>query len=71
MASSRKKDNRVVKLKNNDGVWVDGQENLCSMVLDYFRDLFATPVNTSNIDLFLEGVNILISPEQNNDLTSD
>lgn len=69
MASSRKKLNRAAKLKNNDGAWIEGQENLCKVVLDYFTEFFAATATISNSDQFLDGINILISPEQNEDLT--
>uniref|UniRef100_A0A803PHA9 Reverse transcriptase domain-containing protein n=1 Tax=Cannabis sativa TaxID=3483 RepID=A0A803PHA9_CANSA len=42
MATSRRRNNSIQKLKNNQGDWVDWQHNLSGLMIDYFSNLFSS-----------------------------
>jgi hypothetical protein len=44
-ASARRKKNYIMKLKNNDGDWVEGTEHLKPLVFHYFSNLFLSEVD--------------------------
>jgi hypothetical protein len=44
-ASARHKKKYIKKLKNNDGDWVEGTEQLKPLVFQYFSNLFMYEVN--------------------------
>ncbi|GJT41193.1 reverse transcriptase [Tanacetum coccineum] len=41
-ASSRRNQNNLLKLQNDDGTWVEDSAGICDMVSSYFQKLFAT-----------------------------
>ena len=41
MASIRKKTNRIIRLKDTDGVWCDDGDEICDIALSYFTELFS------------------------------
>jgi hypothetical protein len=43
-ASARRKKNRITKLKNDDGDWVEGTDPLKPLILNYFANLFTSEV---------------------------
>lgn len=43
-ANQRKKTNHIKKLKDDDGVWWSGQDNVEKVLLRYFVDLFASSI---------------------------
>jgi hypothetical protein len=50
-ASQRKKVNHIKKLKDPNGAWWHGEENVERLLIDYFADIFSTsdPENVDNI----------------------
>ncbi|XP_019179523.1 PREDICTED: uncharacterized protein LOC109174723 [Ipomoea nil] len=54
------------KIKNNAGIWVEGN-NMCSVILDYFRDIYATE-NTACDDALFDDFMPRISHDQNESL---
>lgn len=68
-ASSRKKRNKILKLKNGEGIWVDNQQDLCTLVYSYFQQLFTTTPLMDNMDEFLEPISPMVTAEQNEELT--
>ncbi|XP_031097211.1 uncharacterized protein LOC116001448 [Ipomoea triloba] len=63
-ASARKKKNTLTRLKNGDGVWVEDVA-LNSVVLEYFRDIFASNTATSCVDSFFESVTPRVTQAHN------
>lgn len=41
-ASNRRKQNNILRLKGEDGRWVENEEEVCSLVSRYFSDLFSS-----------------------------
>lgn len=70
MCSSRKRRNKLEKLKDENGNWVEGQQGLCEVVNVYFQQLFQAPNYSQGGVNFLEAVEPAISPSQNLELTS-
>uniref|UniRef100_A0A803Q4W9 CCHC-type domain-containing protein n=1 Tax=Cannabis sativa TaxID=3483 RepID=A0A803Q4W9_CANSA len=62
-ASSRKRQNHIQRLQNEDGVWVDWEAGLGGVMVDYFNRLF----EASNVDIshVLQEVQPSISEDQN------
>lgn len=44
-ASARRKRNRITRLKNNQGQWVEGNNQLNTLIKSYFSDLFSSEVH--------------------------
>ncbi|KAK3221989.1 hypothetical protein Dsin_009014 [Dipteronia sinensis] len=54
-ASSRRNRNRIRGLIDNDGNWVDDHDKICSVVVDYFGDVFCSSGTTQgDIDRVLQ-----------------
>lgn len=70
-ASSRKKKNKIIKLKNEEGRRIEGQEGLCDLVGNYYTNLFTASNRSANSFNFLDAVDSMISAEQNVALTRD
>lgn len=68
-ASTRKKINHIAYLKMEDGEVVSQHEDLCSMVQDYFKDVFAGNWNGGSVQVDEEDT--LIMAEQNEILTAE
>lgn len=71
MASARRRRNRIEKLQNSDGVWVDSQSGLNVVVLDYFGSLFQANTEVSDIESILQCVQPCIKNEDNAYLVSN
>lgn len=39
-ATKRKRRNRIHMLRNNDGIWIEDEKQLKSLVIDFFKRLF-------------------------------
>ncbi|XP_031104893.1 uncharacterized protein LOC116009862 [Ipomoea triloba] len=63
-ASTRKKKNTITRLKNDLGVWVEHDE-LNDVVLNYFHDIFASNVSTTNLDSFTASITPRVTQEHN------
>lgn len=70
-ALTRRKANRIHKLRNSLGEWVSSPEELSQVVTDYFRDLFSG--NGSNAAYYdsISGFPPLVSDSDNLELTKD
>uniref|UniRef100_A0A803Q5L9 CCHC-type domain-containing protein n=1 Tax=Cannabis sativa TaxID=3483 RepID=A0A803Q5L9_CANSA len=42
MATSRKRNNSIKRLQNDQGIWIDWENNLPSLMVDYFNNLFTS-----------------------------
>ncbi|XP_019190530.1 PREDICTED: uncharacterized protein LOC109184989 [Ipomoea nil] len=62
-ASARKKKNSITRLKNDDGVWVEG-ENMNLIILGYFKSIFDSSNFMCN-DLLFDNFAPRVSPAQN------
>lgn len=71
MCSSRKRRNKLEKLKDENGIWVEGQLSLCGVVKSYFQQIFEAPSNIQREAHFLDVVEQIITPSQNLELVSD
>lgn len=70
-ATAHKRRNKIGKLQNANGIWVEGQEAICIIVGDYFSNLFAASEDDVNYGPFLNNVNHMLSNDQNEKLTRD
>lgn len=68
-ATKRKKINHVTKLRNDEGTLVDDHEGMCSIVEEYFVNLFGTEGRAQ--DSILGNNDTVISEAQNSKLTED
>ena len=50
-ASERRRKNRINKLRNDSGSWVEGIGNLNPLVSDYFAGLFSTEIDDPDPDV--------------------
>uniref|UniRef100_A0A803NVH1 DUF4283 domain-containing protein n=1 Tax=Cannabis sativa TaxID=3483 RepID=A0A803NVH1_CANSA len=66
MASSRRRNNSISKLKRKDGTWADWSTDLSSVIVDYFSQLFMS----STVDCMevVRSIPRRVSDEQNNAL---
>jgi hypothetical protein len=73
-ASQRKKTNCIKKLKDEDGVWWSGQENVEKVLLHYFDELFSSS-SPIDIEQACEAIQKRLSPDHvelcNQRFTSD
>ncbi|XP_031091035.1 uncharacterized protein LOC115996030 [Ipomoea triloba] len=63
-ASARKKKNTLSKLKNDEGVWVEG-DAMQSVILNYFNDIFHSS-GSSLVESFFNGITPRVSQTDNN-----
>lgn len=61
--NSRQRTNRIQKLKNDDGVWVDWQSGIQSLILNFYRGLFVA--GSTDIEEVIRCVPQMISQDQN------
>jgi hypothetical protein len=66
-ASAHRKKNMIKKLKDNDGIWVEGTDLLKPLVFDYFSNLFSSEVQVTD-QAVLEKIAPRITPEMNEKL---
>lgn len=59
-----KKNNGIIKLCNNQGIWKDNQEGLCNLVSNYFQNLYQC--SESNSTFVVDYVPFYISLNDNN-----
>ncbi|XP_060965524.1 uncharacterized protein LOC133034451 [Cannabis sativa] len=65
-ASSRKRNNQIVRLKNADGEWVDWDNGLSEVMSNYYSNLFTS--SCSNWQAVIDCVATRVSSDQNRDL---
>lgn len=63
-ASSRQKRNKIGRLKDPEGVWRSSEEDMLTVVSNYFTELF-TSSQPDMLDEALEGISPLVSDEMN------
>ncbi|XP_031101849.1 uncharacterized protein LOC116005749 [Ipomoea triloba] len=68
-ASARKKKNYLSRLKNESGVWVEG-DGLKNVVLDYYHNhnIFNSNLAATSVDTFVASITPRVSQEQNDSL---
>uniref|UniRef100_A0A803QRP6 Reverse transcriptase domain-containing protein n=1 Tax=Cannabis sativa TaxID=3483 RepID=A0A803QRP6_CANSA len=64
MATSRRRNNSIKKLKNDQGVWVDWHNNLSGLMVDYFGGLFSS--SSPDIDEVTNVIPRVITDDQAN-----
>ena len=69
-ASTRKRANRITKLRGDDGVEVEEEEGLKALVSNHFFGLF-TPMAGTNIEEVLQHVQLRVTPEMNTFLRNE
>uniref|UniRef100_A0A803NTG1 Reverse transcriptase n=1 Tax=Cannabis sativa TaxID=3483 RepID=A0A803NTG1_CANSA len=67
-ATSRKRNNHIVCLKNRAGVWAGWDNGLKEVMADYYRELFTA--STSNWERVIACVDNVVSEDQNVGLTA-
>lgn len=60
----RRKRNKILKMKDADGAWLENEDDIAGAFMDFYRGLFA-PSAVSNCDALLEFVDSVISDEDN------
>ncbi|XP_031131888.1 uncharacterized protein LOC116033272 [Ipomoea triloba] len=63
-ASARKKKNTLTRLKNDSGLWVEDDE-LNTLVLNYFSEIFTSSSSVSAMDSFAASVEPRVTQDQN------
>jgi exonuclease VII large subunit len=63
-ANTRKERNKIKRLRNDQGVWLEGTTYLNPMISDYFLGLFSTEVHDTDPEL-LNKVNPRVTTEMN------
>jgi hypothetical protein len=63
-AKARRKRNTILKLKDGNGEWIEGKEEMGSLIHDYFLALFTSEVQQTNDEL-LNRVIPRVTPEMN------
>ena len=67
-ASQRRRRNRIEGLQNANGEWQENQEDVESIILEYFKGIFKSD-QPSNFKASLNAINHRVSPEMNESLT--
>lgn len=68
--SQRRWRNRIEGLQNDNGKWQENQENVESIILEYFKGIFKSG-QPSNFEASLNAINQKVSPEMNESLTAE
>ncbi|XP_060960664.1 uncharacterized protein LOC133031228 [Cannabis sativa] len=67
-ANTRKKNNQIVSLKNDNGVWVDWDSGLATVMIDYYTVLFAaSDISWERVTNCVQG---RVTTEMNHDLVT-
>lgn len=66
-ASERKRHNRITKLRDNDGIWRESEDELQKVVVDYFMDLFSSS-HPADFEGVLDKVEPRVTAEMNREL---
>ena len=69
-ASQRRRRNHIKRIKNSEGDWVEEEEDIVMVAVDYFDNLF-TAGTCSQIDDCLNTVPYKLTPEMQQELTFD
>ncbi len=69
-ATQRKCHNHIHRLKNNDGVWTENQDQVPQLFLEYYTNLFTTET-PSQIEKVVENILPVVTSEMNRQLTRD
>uniref|UniRef100_A0A2N9F767 RNase H type-1 domain-containing protein n=1 Tax=Fagus sylvatica TaxID=28930 RepID=A0A2N9F767_FAGSY len=69
-ATQRKRRNHIHRLKNNEGVWTENQDQVPHLFLEYYTNLFTTET-PSQIEKVVENIRPVVTPEMNKQLTRD
>ena len=69
-ASQRRRRNHIKRIKNSEGDWVEEEEDIVMVAVDYFDNLF-TAGTCSKIDDCLNTVPYKLTPEMQQELTFD
>lgn len=65
-ANARRRVNKISRLCDDVGQWVDSQEELCRVAGDYFRGIFSPSMG--NYDLILDTLNVRVIMKDNTKL---
>ncbi|KAL0011115.1 hypothetical protein SO802_006223 [Lithocarpus litseifolius] len=68
-ASQRFHRNRIVELRNSEGVLVSGEGNISTMVRDYYKNLFLSS-GLSEVDEVVRTIKSVVTEDMNNSLIS-
>lgn len=66
-ATQRKRRNFIKGLRYGNGVWQEDEEVFLGMLTEFYANLF-TSSNPHNLELILDGVQIVVTEEMNADL---
>ena len=66
-ASQRYRKNCIKRLRNKNGEWVDGEDQIAQLFIDYYSELFTTS-NPSHLAEVLENIPQVVSDSMNADL---
>ena len=69
-ASQRYKRNYIKRLRNDNGDWCEGDEQVADLFCDYFKGLFATS-NPSHVEEVLATIPRVVSDSMNSNLMKD
>ena len=69
-ASQRRRRNRIGGLQNANGEWQENQEDVESIILEYFEGIFKSE-QSSNADASLNAIHQRVSPEMNESLIAE
>ena len=68
MASVRRRENKIVKLQDDDGIWWSDQQDISRVTVDYFQNLFRKCGNQAVLNL--DYVGRRVSSDQNDKLVA-
>lgn len=71
VASTRKQINRIDKLQQHGGNWVETQAKISNVVLTYFEDIFEAGSISENLEDALSCVQLNVTVEDNIRLIAD
>uniref|UniRef100_A0A803QSF7 Uncharacterized protein n=1 Tax=Cannabis sativa TaxID=3483 RepID=A0A803QSF7_CANSA len=63
MATSRKRNNSIQRLKNDHGIWIDWENNLPNLMVDYFNNLFTS--SSLDVNEVTDTIPRVITEDQN------
>ena len=69
-ASQRRRKNRIVGLKNAEGMWQEDRGRIENIILEYFAAIFRSDCPT-NFEASLSAINTQVTPEMNDELLTE
>ena len=69
-ASQRRRKNRIEGLQNQQGDWIDDQEGIENIILEYFTKMYRSD-NPSNFDASLGAITKRVTQEMNEELVAE